>query len=75
MTAGLAELVGRCLAAVAASRFGSYLGICMASPVAWVLAAGLLLGMYFRIMHQYQLKGMMEQDEEEAVLVLKKRYT
>lgn len=74
MTAGIAELAGRCLAAVGASHFGSYLGICLASPVAWVMAAGLLLGMYFRIMHQYQSKGMMEKDGEEAVFVLKKRY-
>ncbi len=75
MTAGIAELVGRSMAAVAASRFGSFLGICLASPVAWILAAGLLLVMYFRIMRQFKAKGMLEQGEAEAVPVLKKRYT
>ena len=75
MTAGIAELIGRSMAAVAASQFGSFLGICLASPAAWVLAAGLLLGMYYRIMRQYKKKGMLEPGEEEAVPVLKKRYT
>ncbi len=75
MTAGIAELAGRSIAALAASRFGSFLGICLASPAAWVLAAGLLLGMYFRIMHQYKRKGMMKEEPEEMVPVLKKGYT
>ncbi|MCI9615968.1 MAG: hypothetical protein HFG93_12585, partial [Dorea sp.] len=44
-----------------------------ASPAAWVLASGLLLVMYFRIMHQYKMKGML--DDEEASVILKKRYT
>jgi len=72
MTAGIAELAGRCMAALIASHYGNYLGICLASPAAWVLASGLLLAMYFRIMHQYKVKGMMEEDEE--VVVMKKRY-
>ncbi|MXP76473.1 MATE family efflux transporter [Lachnospiraceae bacterium WCA-9-b2] len=75
MTAGIAELAGRSIAALAASQFGSFLGICLASPAAWVLAAGLLLGMYFRIMHQYKRKGMMKEEPEEMVPVLKKGYT
>lgn len=50
MTAGIAELVGRSSAAIIASHYGSYRGICMASPAAWVLAGGLLVIMYFWIM-------------------------
>lgn len=50
MTAGIAELVGRSGTALIASHFGSYLGICLASPAAWVLAGTLLLVMYFKIM-------------------------
>ena len=50
MTAGIAELVGRSGTALIASHFESYLGICLASPAAWVLAGTLLLVMYFKIM-------------------------
>ena len=50
MTAGIAELVGRSSAALIASHFGSYMGICLASPAAWVLAGTLLIVMYFKIM-------------------------
>ena len=51
MTAGIAELVGRSGAALIASHFGSYMGICLASPAAWVLAGTLLIVMYFKIMN------------------------
>lgn len=51
MTAGIAELIGRSGAALIASHFGSYMGICLASPAAWVLAGTLLLVMYFKIMN------------------------
>lgn len=54
MTAGIAELAGRGLTAIVASRFGSYNGICMASPMAWVLATALLLIMYHAIMKKYK---------------------
>ncbi|MGF0033044.1 MATE family efflux transporter [Bariatricus sp. SGI.154] len=54
MTAGIAELIGRSTAAVVGSHYGSYTGICLASPTAWVLASTLLLIMYFRIMKQKQ---------------------
>lgn len=54
MMAGVAELVGRGVTAVIAARSGSYFGICMASPMAWVLAGGLLLVMYFHIMGRYK---------------------
>ena len=56
MTAGIAELIGRSAAAVMASHFGSYVGMCFAGPVAWVLAGGLLLVMYFHIMSGYENK-------------------
>ena len=55
MTAGIAELIGRSSAALIASYVGSYAGICMASPVAWVLAGGLLLLMYRWIMKSRNL--------------------
>lgn len=75
MTAGIAELVGRCGAALIASHFGSYLGICLASPAAWVLASVLLLCMYWWILRQYRIKGMIDQTEHGNALSWKKRFT
>ena len=49
MMAGIAELVGRGVTAIVASRYKSYFGICMASPIAWILASLLLIAMYFYI--------------------------
>lgn len=49
MMAGIAELLGRGVTAIAASHYKSYFGICMASPVAWILASALLIVMYFYI--------------------------
>ena len=49
MMAGVAELLGRGAVALWAAEKRSYTGACMASPVAWLLAGGLLLFMYFRI--------------------------
>ena len=46
MTAGVAELIGRSVMAVAAAWLGSYVGMCFAAPMAWVLAGGLLVAMY-----------------------------
>lgn len=46
MLAGIAELVGRSSMAIVASYQGSYPGVCLASPAAWVLAGGLLIVMY-----------------------------
>lgn len=57
MTAGIAELAGRGLTAVVASHYKSYLGICLASPVAWIFASALLLVMYFGIMNRYKKAG------------------
>ena len=39
MMAGVAELVGRGVVAVIAAGRKSYLGVCLASPAAWVLAS------------------------------------
>lgn len=50
MMAGVAELVGRGVVAFWAAGKRSYVGACMASPAAWILAAALLLVMYFWIM-------------------------
>lgn len=46
MMAGVAELTGRGVTALAASMRKSYLGACLASPVAWIFAALLLVFMY-----------------------------
>lgn len=51
MMAGVAELIGRGLVAVLAMQKQSYVGVCMASPIAWIFAAVLLLVMYFYIMN------------------------
>ena len=50
MMAGVAELVGRGVTAFVASSRQSYIGVCLASPIAWVLAGGLLLVMYLYVM-------------------------
>ena len=54
MMAGVAELIGRGVVAIIASQKRSYVGVCMASPVAWILAGGLLLVMYYFIMRRAQ---------------------
>lgn len=69
MTAGIAELVGRSGAALIASCFGSYVGICLASPAAWVLAGGLLVWMYLAIMKRYPEET--DEMEEDQATVLK----
>lgn len=58
MMAGVAELVGRGAVALVASHYKSYVGICIANPVAWILAGGLLLIMYLKIMKDYKKKGL-----------------
>lgn len=50
MMAGVAELVGRGVTAVIAAGKKSYFGTCMASPMAWIIASALLIGMYFYVM-------------------------
>ena len=49
MLAGVAELSGRGVTATVAAAHKSYFGACMASPVAWILAGGLLIAMYFYV--------------------------
>ena len=49
MMAGVAELVGRGAVAVIAAGRKSYLGVCLASPAAWILASLLLIGMYYYV--------------------------
>lgn len=56
MMAGVAELVGRGIAALLAIHYHSYTGVCLASPVAWILASILLIWMYFLIMKQHPVK-------------------
>ena len=49
MMAGVAELIGRGAVSVIAAEQKSYLGVCLASPAAWVFAALLLIVMYFYV--------------------------
>ena len=56
MMAGVAELIGRGVVAILATRQKSYVGVCMASPAAWVLAGGLLLVMYYYVIRQNEKK-------------------
>ena len=49
MMAGVAELIGRGVVAVIAAGQKSYLGVCLASPAAWILASALLIVMYYYI--------------------------
>ncbi len=58
MMAGVAELIGRGVVAVIspAREMRSYLGVCLAGPAAWVLAAALLIVMYYYIMNVHMKK-------------------
>ncbi len=60
MLAGVAELLGRGAVAFWAAGQRSYVGACMASPIAWILAGSLLLVMYFRIMKSQSRYGNLE---------------
>lgn len=64
MMAGVAELLGRGVAAVAAAGRKSYLGVCLASPAAWVLASLLLLVMYYYIV-KIDLKKIFRREKAE----------
>ena len=57
MMAGVAELVGRVLVAVFASHQKSYVGICLASPMAWIFAGLLLLFFYLKSMKKLKQDG------------------
>lgn len=67
MMAGAAELVGRGAAAVIAAGQKSYLGVCLASPAAWVLAAVLLIVMYYYVIKVDLRKIFPEGDGEIAI--------
>lgn len=54
MMAGVAELLGRGIFASIGSGMHSYTVVCLASPAAWILAAALLLAVYFRIMAKHR---------------------
>ena len=56
MMAGVAELAGRGITATIAAGRSSYIGTCLASPVAWVFASVLLWGMYFYVMKDMSRK-------------------
>ena len=56
MMAGVAELIGRGVVAVIAGKMRSYLGVCLAGSAAWVLAAALLIVMYYYIMNVHMPK-------------------
>ena len=50
MMAGVAELAGRGITATIAAGKSSYIGTCLASPVAWIFASVLLWVMYVYVM-------------------------
>lgn len=56
MMAGVAELTGRGVTAMAAAMRKSYLGACLASPVAWIFATALLFFMYSYVMKDMRKK-------------------
>lgn len=66
LLAGVSELVARVVAAFWLARVWDYGGVCAASPVAWVLATGLLLWGYWALMkrmNQYPAQYAREQTE------------
>ena len=56
MMAGVAELAGRGITATIAAGKSSYIGTCLASPVAWIFATVLLWVMYFYVMKDMSRK-------------------
>ena len=64
MMAGVAELVGRGVVAMIAAGQKSYVGVCMASPAAWILASALLIVMYYYVIHQNEKRFAKYADEE-----------
>lgn len=50
MLAGVAELSGRGITAIVAASKESYLGACLASPMAWIIATAMLVIMYVYVM-------------------------
>lgn len=56
MMAGVAELAGRGVTAMASAMQKSYLGACLASPAAWIFATILLFFMYSYVMKDMRKK-------------------
>ena len=56
MMSGVAELVGRGVTAVVAAHKKSYVGACLASPAAWIVATILLITMYFYVIKDTERK-------------------
>ena len=56
MMAGVAELAGRGITALVAAQHSSYIGTCLASPVAWIFASCLLGFMYIFVMRDMAKK-------------------
>lgn len=50
--AGAAELAMRCAAAILLSSGMGYMGVCIASPLAWLGADILLIAVYYITMHK-----------------------
>lgn len=50
MMGGVMELIGRGALAFWASASNNYLGVCLSSPAAWILAGGFYLIVYFYVM-------------------------
>lgn len=64
MMAGVAELVGRVLMAIWGSYQRSYVSICLASPLAWIFAGGLLFFFYRKTVGKLKKEGMFDFSEE-----------
>ena len=56
MMAGIAELVMRIIAAVGLSTLAGYIGICFASPIAWIGSTIILISSYYVIMKKFTKK-------------------
>lgn len=68
--AGVSELLARVVAAAWLAKAFGYGGVCAASPVAWVLATGLLIGGYLAVMRrirQYPAQYTRVIDPEEVI--------
>lgn len=64
MMAGVVELASRGIVAVIAARERSFVGVCLASPAAWVFAGIFLVAMYYYIM-DHDMKKLQERYPEE----------
>lgn len=56
MCAGIMELIGRGVTAVISAKNASYIGVCLASPMAWLAASLFLAVMYVYVMKDMEKK-------------------